>query len=571
MGEAESLDLKAARNNVAHLFQLIEIERVICVDDYYEFSQEDVVQLCIELSQLPELAVLLQVQATQGIPFDELPDDWAGQLRSKLNDLSDNELFDLYDELCNLHPKKWESSPNKVATLLQEQNFERLSPREWDENQERLLNESETRTTLFLFDQHLGTGQDEAGIQRIKEIYTKPNGEKRVFGLLSSTFDPDEEYLTWIHLSEKYEINKDQFLPISKKHNSFESSADMIKLIVLNRFCSNLKHQIMQLFTSAQAKAQKQIDQIDIFDFGHMIFRTSWEEGIWEPDTLIRIFAIHQRQEILNLAHTTPKIKELADTIRQTIDMKPKFITAKSNYARTVMQLERFEQGDYLTTHNIPLELGDIFETMHGSTKKRFILLAQPCELMVRNTGKRDIENGLLFQIQQKSPPAPELQNYPLSYFEEASPLEYYVNFKRRISVNLMILDLCVFHDTGTTSLNIGASTPTGLIASWQKRFEFVYKYFEKAVIKLEKHIEASDLAEEEYAYFLPCASTDPRASADYRIKTKYTSSPQSIEYGLKRIRRLLQPASGELLLRYANFNARMAFDHELDSEVEDT
>ena len=71
---------------------------------------------------------------------------------------------------------------------------------------------------------------------------------------------------------------------------------------------------------------------------------------------------------------------------------------ATPNYNTMALQrLERYELAEYLNSHYIPIELGDIFQKM-GDSAKRYVLLAQPCDLMVRTDGKRNpfINEGVL-------------------------------------------------------------------------------------------------------------------------------------------------------------------------------
>ena len=53
--------------------------------------------------------------------------------------------------------------------------------------------------------------------------------------------------------------------------------------------------------------------------------------------------------------------------------------------AERLYQREVYEDAEYLSRLHTPIELGDLFRKENGS--KRFVLVAQPCDLMVRNDG----------------------------------------------------------------------------------------------------------------------------------------------------------------------------------------
>jgi hypothetical protein len=555
-------DLNNAQSKVVQLFDLTGIQRVICVDDYYEISVDTVRQICFGFSD--RLDVLISLDKFKDFPFTPYPDEWSSQFTQLLTELPEEDLQQIYEQLYISQPDKEWNSPTPIATLLSSRPFEGISPSKWRKSSEEFLEAGKDGTILFLFDQNLGDGYEEGGMRIIQQI-CNADGENRIIcGLLSSTFSPEEEYEQWLELAEKYKVSRDRFLLISKRHVTPESSAGMIKLIVLNRFCEALKFQVRDVLKAAQEQAHTKINEINVYDFEHMVFRTSSNEGIWEPDTLIRLFSIFQRHEVLRLARETPDIPAIANKIRQTIDIDLINKSTKTRFARTVMHLERFEANNYLVEHHVPLDLGDIFEITKNETTKLYILLAQPCDLMVRSNGKRSgINEGIFVRVDKKSNEfkLSELKYYNLYYFTPETEEEYFVDFRRPITINLNILDLCVFDELGRTRIVLDDEPPVGLIPSWNARYGRLREYFKKSVTKLQKYLNVLD--KDAHDFLLPCASQERQ------FKPAFILAPLSIDYGFKRIGRLRQPAAGELLSLFANYNARAAFDHELDREID--
>ena len=221
----------------------------------------------------------------------------------------------------------------------------------------------------------------------------------------------------------------------------------------------------------------------------------------------------------------------------------------------------------------MPIELGDIFQKTSGNRK--FILLAQPCDLMVRSDGKRrhTVYEAVLAEIETPS----NDQNkhlafehgdiYKLPYFDEITGDEHYVNFSKTHSVKLCILDLCVYQKDGSAKISYGQTCPETLIPSWKNHFSKINRDFEK-VIKRYKELQEKGIKKDILNMILPKSSNEK--STLFKAKIQLSKKEESISYDCKRIGRLCQPRSGELLTKYANYISRMAFEHDFARSVED-
>src|SRR5207302_194592 len=154
------------------------------------------------------------------------------------------------------------------------------------------------------------------------------------------------------------------------------------KLALLNGKVDDLKKTAREILRAAQENAHKRLDDIDIYDFDQIVFRSSRREGVWEPDTLFRVFGLFHHDETRKLAKEDANLFTLADAIRVLSLIPTKSSTAPNYNTMALQRLELYESGDYLNTHFIPIDVGDIFEKT-GESKKRYILLAQSCDLMV--------------------------------------------------------------------------------------------------------------------------------------------------------------------------------------------
>ncbi len=596
-------DLETAQLKVSGLFNLMGIKRVVCIDDYYDVTENAIFELCLQMKDLPNFK---SIDELKDIDFETDVDDWHLQLTDQLKTISNDDLNYLHKKLFDLQPPTTSHSPNLIATLLNSSAhpFIGISYNEWKNQEQTLIEEGKDGSTLFLFDQYLGVGRDDQGMRLIQELVLKYNENEIICGLLSGTFSPQDEYPLWNKYAEEYGVGRDHFLLISKKHEIYEDSAAMIKLIVLNRLCYKLKLEVHKKIQEAHELTQKEVQSIDIYDFEHIVFKTSLNEGVWEPDTLLRLFGIYQRHNVLESAYKNAQIRNLVKSIHQTIGVKISNKGKPSAVGRKLMHLERFEEQDYLNQHHIPLDLGDIFEVINsdGNNKKLFMLTTQSCDLMIRPTGKRGGKNegvltqiveiaedeapekveGVLTQIVElpkdntpekidekpkmnSSNKSHESHNDPfhelLYYAWEKEDKTYFVDFRKSININLKILDLCVFNEYGMAEFNRDTTLPENIMPNLEQRYKEIKNYFINHLDKYEKYRGKVDTQ--------TLTLLIPASNLDRTFKGTYSDADKTLNYKLQRIGRLRQPASGEVLLRLANYNARTAFDHELDREMD--
>src|SRR5947209_15820033 len=113
----------------------------------------------------------------------------------------------------------------------------------------------------------------------------------------------------------------------------------------------------------------------------------------------------------------------------------------------------------------MPVELEDIFQTSSG---KEYILIAQPCDRMVRGkTGcrKETVNEAFVAEIRltpaKKAPGQAPIFELPY-YRENGDPA--FVDFRHSRSTRLWILDLCAFSPNGVARFVVGADCPKAVI-----------------------------------------------------------------------------------------------------------
>jgi hypothetical protein len=465
-----------------------------------------------------------------------------------------------------------EALDNLTASLLPGL-FKKYDPRflslsKWRAEKDALL-VADMPVTLILVDEDFSkedAGRDE-GLRVVKEVLKGPSTDAVLCALLSHKYGRDGIHEKWDELCRKEEIDKSRFVLIPKSFLSGDliGFARLLKLAILNGSAQSLKANAVRILRRAIDQSEARLDSIDIYDFDQIVFRSSFREGVLEPDTLFRVFGLFHRDETRKVAKADVALRELADKIR-TISQISTHSDSAPNYNTIQLEhLELYEDPDYLNSHFTPIELGDIFEVTWESQKKRFVLLAQPCDLMVRSDGNRHhaVTETVLAEIVSGSYQG--LDGFAeLPFIDKDSPAVNCVAFRKVFAVSLMVLDFCAYSAGGESKFETATRCPDTVIPAWRAHHELVLKDVQKLFVKVEEMTKAGSK---------PADATQiaGRSSNHKWLIPQIDIANRSIFYSLKRVGRLRQPRASALLSRYANFLSRYAFDHDLGEKQQKT
>jgi hypothetical protein len=450
----------------------------------------------------------------------------------------------------------------ELSTLFSKYGLQLLSLKLWREKQGEIISDA-MPPTLFLVDEDFSKeegGTRFSGIALIKTVMDAAPADRVLCALLTHNprYQPETLHEAWKELCRKEGLNPSRFVLIPKKlaQNDPIGFARLVKLALLNRKVNELKGTARDILRSAQDNAHKRLNDIDIYDFDQIVFRSSWREGVWEPDTLFRVFGLFHHDETRKLAKKDANLYSLADSIRALSLVPTKSSTAPNYNAIALQRLELYESGEYLNAHFIPIDIGDIFQKT-GESNKQFILLAQSCDLMVRTDGKRNpfVNEALLAEV-VLGPIKDRDGHGELQFLEEHDKVQYFVSFKRTHSVKLSILDICALNDKGEAVVVLDSPCPDRVIPAWKHHYEKLIKEFQKTI----KHTE--DLVQKGVSPNAAAALV-ARSSNSTLFSPSLDIAKKTLSFNLKRVGRLKQPRAAALLSRFANFIARQAFDHD--------
>ena len=414
--------------------------------------------------------------------------------------------------------------------------------------------------TLLLIDLDYSGEQipGDAGIGLIQALLTQQPEAKIFCGLLTNKFPLDNIHENWRAICNQHGLDEDRFVLIPKKalYEDVARFLALIKLVVLGGHARRLTGLVKMHFEKSVETAVENLGRLDTYEFEQIVCVSSYREGVWEPDTLARAFALFHRRAVHDAVHADDEAYTLANTLRQLSRVKTGNWGAETPRAVELRRLEWFEDAGDLNRHLAPIETGDIF-LVEGRPDKRYILVSQPCDLMVRSDGKRDpsVENGLLLEAVRDDKRPDNGFGFLLEFYEQTS--DWRVNLRKCTTVCLDVLDLCALREDGRASVEVNAAVPIRLNEAWSERAGRLQKWAASLLRRYGlltaqglKHREAESIATNAWMGKFATGSVD--------------AGHNRVSYNIMRVGRLKQPRAGALLSRYANSLSRDAFEHDL-------
>jgi hypothetical protein len=559
---------------LAKIFSQLAIGNCVLIDDLaqpdIEFS--NIYKLIISnseiIQQIEPIFPNVDFKAEENIWVAQLSDDFENG--SSINKHEVAKIIaansDISDESRDLM-KLGDLLPNGIIPEI-------ISPFEWHQRKTELLEQAtENKRTLFLFDQDLkieGEGLDfKSGADIIKglaETVPQAFGERWFCGMLSHTLNKGDEVNKWRELADTHGIKLEHFMPISKQNlTDINDFFESIYRTIINIHCEKIKNAVSLSYKNALDTAICRLYDLDPIDFEHIILKSSEKEGVSELETMIRLYSILHRdgvkQELLKkttfdqFSNSLSFIKSVSAIHR----LRPKDVRLYS-----LRHEELYESELLVNSHHDPLRNGDIFE-LNDNPENIYVLIAPPCDLMVRKDGKRSREDNFKIGIIAPITIEQDINNSKTKNSHFILPQIFsendrfgIVEFSKATTADLQIFDLAVLNADGKCYINpekIITKFPT---RSWEKRSKNILaKKFKKVLTQIEdmlnNHGEA--LAKQFSDILIP------RPSQSKTFITLGTYENKTFTYPIKRIGRLRDPLASMLLSAFSRFLARDAFE----------
>jgi len=577
-------EAQLAAQAIHSLTQYFQINRIIYVDDYFE-ERFEVEPMIGWLSDLQDDALVQVEKIFADIPFNADRDIWVQALRAFWSGLPSANQKEIALRVAALLGKSL-SQDNKVIGRLPgyftgDIQIVLISPTQWMEQKDPLLSAASAEAkTLCLFDQDLSwasgftSSGSRSGIGLLQEIVQRGIQENVICCLLTHTITSLEgEMAAWRELAKSNGLRLHDFLPLAKLRLADGESpilfADGLRKAALNLRVESIKEVAIRVVKKGSQKAIRELQNLDVYDFDHMVLRSSHNDGVWEVETLMRIYQIFQRDSFIQSVLETGNSRKMAQNIELARKLNEIEYGGLLAYGypqvKPIRRKELYEGGNELI--HAPLETGDIFASL--DEQRLFVLLGQPCDLLIRKDGARNNPNLAVPLVSIESEPSTKKSN---SFWRTHAKLDYYfldpkiisfVSFAKSYHVNVDVLDLAVIHPSGLCEIDIRKQkrrkpscrfTP-GWIARTSKIVEIFVKH-EKELKSINKLL--GDIGNQE-AQDKIRRSVMPKVSITDLGLVSVPYLNGVFNFGLKRVARIRQQGAERLLKLYTQYLSRDA------------
>ena len=353
----------------------------------------------------------------------------------------------------------------------------------------------------------------------------------------------------------------------SRLSDNGDRFAERMKHLLIFRLYRALIKKLREETEKASDLAIDKIDKIGIQSFERIILGSSRSEGAWSPDTLVRVIGVYQQQQINQSIRKDVEIHERVREIGPICDVGTSVMTeGVSTIAKSLQHDEIYESGVAINAIHLPLASGDIFKT---EKNELYILLAQPCDLMVRVSGLRKAKDR---DSRQMVPLAPirkveskfgdgtlPPEQYALPHFDEK---RFSVRLSEPYYIPVWLLDMAVLNSEGRCVLGSDDELSPLVVEPWRKRMPILKERCKSIKSSLDMVSDASlDRAEFVQSYCrIPLGSPFQVAFA----RGQQDQPAWSLTVGLSRVKRITEMRSTALLIDYAAYLARLAHPHDL-------
>jgi len=342
-----------------------------------------------------------------------------------------------------------------------------------------------------------------------------------------------------------------------------------LKLVVLEPSCRQLAEAAAKSLDDATKDALKRISELNPYVFENIVFSASTREGVWEMDTLFRLYSVYHRRSALDSARKDKGLQDAAAKLRRLSTIAATLPHPLQAPSREVLMWERFDEGDFVNSLNLPPDVGDVYQiTRPNAEPVQMVLLTQPCDMAVRNSGER--ESGLrlatlaVLEMLPKTNPSPSY--HELNHYSADPSQHCHASFRTSVQLPLWMLDMCTYNDDGAAALDFALDEcPVVVAEGWKLRYAAVRTEAQEFV----NAISALQASGADHASPQVINLIDKLGLPAMDVSLPTTGANRLV-LGLRRLRRYCRPWSLSMLQSYSAHINRPALPHELGATPND-
>lgn len=526
-------------------FDQIGITKVVWLDDLFETKAVPTEVAMVEAVAIAKAAGTLAPHAKlPGLSAEDSPQEWAKQIRAHMTEA------EIVEYLNQIKPPSAEGAeavasdytPGELEEVISSlgTNVERQGLTSWPNVKENLI--AGGANGVFLVDRERIEGGERTlvGDEIVKELIARCSPEAMVV-VLTHSVGPDGTEALRQTLADELGVPIERLGVVSKRPAKGSLTGGIraaVRITSTQLTCSVVTDRIVAAMQKALSSTQTALRQLPVSALDRAIFENSLAEGASEIDVLCRILLVRQRTAIdADIAGALDEVHSPLARMRKLrlLEALPTLPPEDADLIREWRCDEVFDIGERLNALRAPLACGDVF--LKNGTKRYYILLGQPCDLMVRPDGQRSASEAIFVRLATSYTPTPASEGR----FFEVPALEgvarWALDFREWFSVNLECLEWTSFNNDGRVSFSPSMSLPSGLLPGWEARFDRSRRKFVKG---------------KQY-----CLSLGKLAGS------AATASATVIEFPYRRVARLRSPRAEGAYASFAGFQARDAFEHD--------
>jgi hypothetical protein len=562
---------------ISKLARAARISRLIWVDD--KFGQRDLrrfaraIRTKIEVFWRLAPQTMLPHPKLSDIPFGSDPDSIEGRVLSILQGMqgreaSPHELVDVLDQqiarLDNTYPSSIKDLSAKqfeeieAAFRAADIPVEVLSLNEWVDRREDVC-ANLTDDDLFFIDQDFSTeegGGSQTGEEILSYLLERPQ-QNFVCIFFTHALGVADVSKSRAEIADRIGManKKYRFAVVSKESltatngGGYGALRIAFKEAFLKDWCFSIASRSQAAIIEAIAEASTTLLKLDIDELAAAFFRRAFKDGTLEPDVLLRVFFLAARIRLQDERTQDQTLWKRLSNIRRLLaeTADDRLQSPTSEPLRKWREREMFDPADVVNQAFSPIFLGDIFAVERAAKKEYFVLVAQPCDLIIRDTGSRNNNEALLLTVSEKVP-----KNATFAYnFEFPGLGRRWILYSGATPINLNLLDIISFRSDGKLLFTGDVQASEIMLPGLQKKFEKLASSFGGLFDKSGKR--TGTVLSSKYRRL----SVSPFCGGDEPLKDA------RIELPIIRVGRIRSPYAEAVLSGFAIHHTREAFDYD--------
>ena len=364
---------------------------------------------------------------------------------------------------------------------------------------------------------------------------------------------------------------------LSDKANDAEGMAAALRVGVKR---AGLRRSLHEVLTRARAKLHGAIDEAALNlltvppeQLESHVFERGYKEGMSELHVVERAITAHLGKEARGFFGVDEQVLASAKRLRalRAIPLDTT-TTAPEPHLAAFREAEVWEAEELLNRALTPIACGDVFELDSDeqatrTSKQKFILLGQPCDISLRpEERKRAQDTGFLVPLKAKTMLGKADPKAPLLPFTLHGG-QWACDFRNASVARLSILDLASFRPDGRVRVDDGHAAPAGLLPAQQRFYEDRTKPASDALTDPKLRPEGGRVA---LGLQLTFASADVfkhihspvfEDASKQKVDGQTIERPKRATWRLRRCGRVRMPYAAALLDLYTSVMSRQAFD----------